>query len=145
MEQILKSEIHKALLARDEISKNILRLVLGEIQLKESSTKLSTAEHQAIIRKIIKSNQETIARLLESNRPDDVLILLKEIDILKAILPKDWDSNKIHQFIKDKNIDVISPKNEGQAIGAVMKALKVEPDAVIDPAIVKVVVIELRN
>ena len=70
---------------------------------------------------------------------------MKEIEILKEILPSAWDSAKIHQFVKGKNIDVLSAKNEGQAIGLVMKALKLEAGAVIDPAVVKAVVVELRS
>jgi len=145
MEQILKAEINKALKLKDEIKKDILRLALGEIQLKQSSANISSADQQAIIRKIIKSNQETIAKLNESNRSAETAILLKEIEILKEVLPTSWDSAKIHQFINDKNIDVLSTKNEGQAIGLVMKALKIEPGAVIDPAVVKAVVVELRS
>jgi len=145
MEQILKTEINKALKLKDEIKKNILRLALGEIQLKQSLADISSIEQQSIIRKIIKSNQETISKLTESNRVGETAILLKEIEILKEVLPEAWDHAKVHSFIKDNSLDVLSAKNEGQAIGVVMKALKAQPSAIIDPAIVKAVVIELRK
>jgi uncharacterized protein YqeY len=119
--------------------------VLGEIQLKQATSTLSSADQQAIVRKIIKSNQDTIKNLESENRISDIPILQKEIEILKSILPQAWDDGKIHQFIKDQNLDVLSAKNEGQAVGVVMKALKSNPDAVIDPAVVRAIVIELRS
>lgn len=110
--------------AADKVA--LLRLVVGTVQQDGDE---SDSAVEKVIRKLIKSNKETIdtvtAQALEdaeSGKPDDVAKLILENSILESFIPKTMSIEDIVVFITKENIDISS--NDGKAMGAVMKALK---------------------
>lgn len=69
--QTIKQQVIEAMKAKDTIAKDVLRVAQGDIELAQTRTgkDLSDDEAQKIVRKLIKSNQET----LEAS-PDDATV-----------------------------------------------------------------------
>ena len=117
----LKEDLKAAMFAKDTLKKNILRLVIGEIQTIESlNGKISDERIHGIIKKIIASNEETLAA-------GGKFELEKENLILKAYLPSVWTYAQIEVFFLDKP-DIIAQikaaDKDKVASGLAMKALK---------------------
>jgi len=109
------------------ITESILNVAIGEIELETSRRmppKINEEQVVKIVRKLIDSNRETIARLEDGAAKD---ILIQEIDILESFLPQEWDENQIRRFIEDDSAllsSVADAKSDGEATGKAMKALK---------------------
>jgi uncharacterized protein YqeY len=108
--------------AADKVA--LLRLVVGTVQQDGDE---SDSAVEKIIRKLIKSNKETIDMVTQSLEPgaqvsDETTKLISEIGILETFIPQTMTVEDIISFITKENIDVSS--NDGKAMGAVMKALK---------------------
>ncbi len=154
----LRSRITKAVKKHNEFERNILKVVLGEIQTIESRQGGIT-EDQAykVVRKIIANNEETIQKIFESTKDTNVQVvgnaassleeLKKENEILSSLLPQIWDFSTTEAFFLNSNsseIEMIqNAKSEGQAIGIAMKALK-SKRAPVDSKIVVEVVKKIR-
>ena len=155
----------------DTVTRDVLRVALSEIERATGSgchraiaggdpspdraEGLPEDKQQAIVRKLIKSNAETISLAKESAQTAGEHLLKKlggvveqlesENKVLQELLPEAWTEEQIAQLLITKSIDVTQAKNDGQAMGMAMKALKAEPEAVVDASIVKKVVGGLRN
>ena len=81
----LKARAAEAMKAKDTAATSILRLALGEIQTAEARTNapVSEADAVAIVRKLVKSNEETLAHSLGDERA----ALERENGILLGVLP----------------------------------------------------------
>lgn len=135
----IKNKMRSALLARDELRKNILRVVVGEIETEASRHgELNDERCVSIIRKVIASNDETIAA--GANNPDQ---LRSENEILCELLPKTLSQEEIEVFLGSIEDNVRLAKNSGAAMGIAMKALKGEGKVVLGDD-VKVVVEKMR-
>lgn len=107
----------------DTLRKNVLRLLLGEIETIESSGK--KADSTKIIKKLIDSNNQILAI-----KTDDILI--KENEILSAMLPKEISRKELAEFIgsfqnQENNSlynQIVAAKSEGQGIGLAVKTIK---------------------
>jgi hypothetical protein len=141
MEIKIKEAITQAVRHKDNIARDVLRLALGEIQLKSVNGDIPEADKIAIVRKIIKSNNETIEAY--NTRNLDPEALYKENEVLEILLPKSWSSSAIEEYLIKEGIDFKAAKNDGQAVGMAMKALK-KVNAPVDSEVVKVVVAKLR-
>jgi uncharacterized protein YqeY len=109
--------------ATDKVA--LLRLVVGTVQQDGDE---SDSAVEKIIRKLIKSNKETLDMVTQSLEPgaqvsDETAKLISEIGILETFIPQTMTVEDIISFITKENIDVSS--NDGKAMGAVMKALKI--------------------
>jgi len=140
--QDIKSQIKEAMIAKDAVRRDILRLVIGQVQ--QSGDESDEAVIK-IIKKIIKSNTETVEALESRDHVDvpEVLKLEDEIDFLEPYVPKAMSAEEIKAFISDNSIDLSSAKNDGQAMGMLMKPLK-GTGREIDSVVVKSVIAELK-
>jgi hypothetical protein len=140
----LKAAIKEAMKARDELTKSILRVALGEIQSIEMRTGAITEEDaQKAVRKLIASNTETIA----ASGDKDVSRLMKENEILDTLLPQQWDAARIAEFLNADEAAISAIRNapnDGAAMGPAMKALKAA-QAPIDGKLVGQVIKQLRT
>src|SRR5690349_2487234 len=82
----IKKRIATAMKGGDAVARDVLRVALGEIQTAEARKNAPATEEEAAaaLRKLIKSNEETLA-LSEGERADT---LRKENEILSSLLPK---------------------------------------------------------
>jgi uncharacterized protein YqeY len=119
----LRQQIQKAAIARDEVARDVLRLVLGEAQTAEANAQraLADAEIVAIVRKLVKSNHETLA--LAGDGPQ-VSTLRREIEILTAMLPQTLSVAQIVEALAPVRDAILAAKADGPATGLAMKHLK---------------------
>ena len=119
----IKAQMFKAMKAGNTVEKEILRVAVGEIttdRVREGRTG-SDDEAQAILRKLMKSNDESIAA---SEDPAKKAVLEEENRILSAFLPKSLDVDAIALALAPVADAVKAAGSEGQATGVAMKHLK---------------------
>lgn len=128
----IKGRLTDAMKARDAVRKDILRLALGEIQTAEAraSRSLSEDEGVAVIRKLIKSNEETLSMTGTDPRGER---LRQEISILLELLPRALSVDEVVVSLQALTDAIRTAKNEGQATGVAMKHLKSQGLVVLGP------------
>ena len=119
----IKKRVTQAMKDKNTIEKDILRLVLGEIQTAEArgATTATDDEAFAIVRKLIKSNQETLAATTDDEAKR---VLAKEIEILGTLLPASLSIEQIVAALSPVADAIKAATNDGQATGVAMKHLK---------------------
>ena len=119
----LKAQMFKAMKAGSLVEKEILRVAIGDIttEAAREGRKGDDEESQAILRKLIKSNEETIAAINDSAQRG---VLEEEIRILAAFLPKSLSVDEIVAALSPVADAMKAAGNDGQATGVAMKHLK---------------------
>ena len=144
---MLKDEIRarfkQAMKARDTVSKEILRVAIGEIDVAETraNAALDDAAVEKILRKLVKSNRETIK--LSADDQDTVATLTKEIEVLETFLPKALGEDEVIAALAEVADAIVAANNDGQATGVAMKHLK-SSNAVVDGKTVSGAVRKMR-
>jgi uncharacterized protein YqeY len=119
----IKARMFKAMKAGNTVEKEILRVAVGEIttdRARDGRTG-SEEETQAILRKLIKSNDESIAVSEDAAKK---ATLEEENRILGEFLPKSLDVEAIVAALAPVAEAVKAAGNDGQATGVAMKHLK---------------------
>ncbi len=118
----IKRRITAAMKAGSTIEKDILRLALGEIQTAEArGTTITDEGVAAIVRKIIKSNEETLAA---TEGEEQKRTLAAENAVLASLLPKSLGVEDIIAALAPSLPAIKAAGNDGQATGIAMKQLK---------------------
>lgn len=118
----IKARMIQAMRASRVVERDILRVTLGEIQAAENrGAVMNDEEAQKIVRKLIKSNQETLAVI---DRPDSRAKLEEENAVLESLLPKRLSAAEIRAALDAVATEIRAAKSEGQATGVAMKHLK---------------------
>lgn len=119
----LKKRVLQAMRDKNELEKDLLRVLLGDLELAETRTgnELSEKDEQQIVRRMVKSNQETAALTQD---PADVEKLKQELAILEALLPKTLSIAETIAALEPVADDLRAAGNDGQATGLAMKHLK---------------------
>ncbi len=127
----LKEKILAATKARSSSELSILKLALGEIQTAEARRKtnpLTQDECFVIIRKIVKSNDDSIASLekfMQDGFADPRIDLLRiENSILSNLLPKVLSLDEVRIILKEDIESIKDARSDGQAMGIAMKLIK---------------------
>jgi uncharacterized protein len=119
----IKAQMFRAMKAGNVLEKEILRVAVGEIttEAAREGRKGDDEEARAIVKKLIKSNDESLA----SNPPADRRAALEEENrILSAFLPKSLGVDDIVSALASVADAVKAAAGEGQATGVAMKHLK---------------------
>jgi len=121
--QQIKQQVLEAMKARDTTRKDVLRVAQGDIELAETrqGKPLTDEEAQKIVRKLIKSNQETLAVVQDPSASEK---LNQEITILEALLPRTLGVAEIIAALQPQEDAIKAAGNDGQATGVAMKHLK---------------------
>lgn len=119
----LKKQITLAMKSGDAVARDVLRLALSEIQAAETraSAPLPESDATAIVRKLIKSNEETLGLTTDAER---AATLKKETAILSGLLPKQLSVDEIVAALAGQRDAIKAAANDGQATGIAMKHLK---------------------
>jgi uncharacterized protein len=119
----IKKQMLAAMKARDSVKREVLSVALGEIQTNEARSNRPASDEEAaqVVRKLVKSNQETIAA---SDNPDQKLTLERENEILGALLPKTLSVAEIVAALAAVSAEIRAAKSDGQATGVAIKQLK---------------------
>jgi uncharacterized protein len=121
----IKKQITVAMKSGDALARDILRLALGEIQTAEArkNAPASDEEATAAVRKLIKSNEETLG-LASDSGTDQATSLRREIEVLSGLLPKQLSVDDIITALAPEHAAIKAAKSDGQATGIAMKHLK---------------------
>jgi len=119
----IKAQMFRAMKAGNIVEKEILRVAVGEIttEAAREGRKGDDDESRAILRKLIKSNDESLASVSDAQRRS---VLEEETRILSAFLPKVLDVDAIVAALEPVRDAIRSAGNDGQATGVAMKHLK---------------------
>ena len=139
----IKARVLRAMKEKDEIARDVLRLALGEVQTAEAraSRVLDDAEVTAILRKLVKSNEETLAAAGEGPQAP---ALRQEIELLSSLLPKTLSVPQLIEALEAQRDAIRAAMNDGQGTGVAMKHLK-SVGAVVDGADVAAAVKTMRG
>jgi uncharacterized protein len=126
----IKKRVAVAMKQGDTVTRDVLRLALGEIQTAEArkNAALSDEESAAALRKLIKSNEETLAALAADDAR--VAVLKQENQVLTSLLPAQLSIAQIVVALADQVAAIKAANNDGQATGIAMKHLKAAGAAV---------------
>lgn len=124
LKEEIQSRIRAAMKAKRLVEREILGVALGEIQTVEARKgSLSEDEAAGIVKKLVKSNRETIEAGPDAARK---AVLEEEIAILESLLPKAMGPDEIAAALSGVGDAIRAASNDGQATGVAMKALKAQ-------------------
>jgi uncharacterized protein len=119
----IRARMVRAMREKDVVVKTVLGLALGEIQTAEARANRSLGDEEAaaVVRKLIKSNEETLA--LASGAAGSEA-LRREIEALAGLLPAALSAGEIERGLGPVADAIRAARSEGQAMGVAMKHLK---------------------
>jgi uncharacterized protein len=119
----IKARMFQAIKAGATVEKEILRVAMGEITTEAARPGRTGSDEEtlAILRKLVKSNEETLASTTEA---DKRAVLQQEIEILASYLPKSLSQDEIAAALAPVIEQIKAAGNDGQATGIAMKQLK---------------------
>ena len=119
----IKTRMFKAMKEGRIVEKEILRVAVGEIttQAARAGSTGGDEEAQAIVRKLVKSNEETLALTEDAERR---AALELENKTLGELLPKTLTVDEIVVLLQPAKDAIVAAGNDGQATGVAMKTLK---------------------
>ena len=90
----IKKQVIEAMKAKDTLTRDVLRVLQGDIEMHHTRTGEHMTDDQAqkVVRKLVKSNQETLAVKPDADAAEK---LNKEIAILEALLPRTLSVDEI--------------------------------------------------
>jgi uncharacterized protein YqeY len=120
----IKARMFKAMKAGNVAEKEILRVAVGEITTEAArpGRKGNDEEAQAILRKLIKSNEESIAATSED--AEKQAALKQENVVLAEFLPRTLSEDDVVAELAAVKDAIRAAGNDGQATGVAMKHLK---------------------
>ena len=97
----VKLDNNAALKAGDKVTKSILTVILGDVttQAKRENTEVTDEICLTIIRKIVKSIEQTIALTLNTSSVQEL-----QLKVLNSYLPKSLSKEEIIKLIEDNNL-----------------------------------------
>jgi uncharacterized protein YqeY len=115
----LKKRMFDAMKRKATVEKEIVRVAIGEI----TSTGAEATDERvtAVLRKLVKSNEETLKVCAEGETKET---LLAELVILREFLPKSLAPAQIVEQLGALRDQLRAAPSEGQAMGLAMKQLK---------------------
>lgn len=125
----LKKRMFAAMKAGRVVEKEILRTALGELteMAARSGSEPTPAELERVLRKLVKSNRESLAACQDSSQK---ATLEEEIGILEELLPRTLDVEAIVSALAPLREQLRAAAGDGQATGVAMKHLRAEGAAV---------------
>ena len=110
LQNSIHDDLKKAMKGKDEVRISALRVMLGEFQ-RQGKKVLDDAEIVVIIRKLSKSERETLERTGQATSP--------YLEIIESYLPRQASEEEIRAWIA-ANINFSQLKNKMQAMRPIM-------------------------
>lgn len=119
----IKARMFAAMKSGDTVEKEILKVAMGEITTEQArpDRKGGDEETMAILRKMVKSNEESLGMVSDDERK---AVLRREIEILKGFLPQTLSVDAIVAALAPVAAQIKAAGNDGQATGIAVKHLK---------------------
>ena len=126
--QTMKKQLMDAMKGGRVVEKEILKVAIGEIEVNEARGTVKTdADQIAIVRKLVKSNEETLASTTD---PAQRTQLEAESAVLRVLLPQTLSADQIMSLLEPVRDAIRAAANDGQATGVAMKHLKTQSEPV---------------
>jgi uncharacterized protein YqeY len=125
LKQTITEAIKVAVLQKDASTRDVLRVVLGEVQTQESRTGKAASDEDVI--RVMRKQYEGVLEMLKHLRQkgETYSAQTNELVILDTYLPKQAGKEDLLRFIEESGLlPQIMEAKEGQSTGIVMKALK---------------------
>jgi uncharacterized protein YqeY len=135
----LEEELKQAMLARDDVRKRTLRMVLTAVKLAEVEKldELDEPELVAVLQKEVKTRKETIEEAERADRDDLLASTQAEIEVLEVYLPKPFTRAELGSLVREciaesgaaspsdmgKVMKIIMPRIQGRADGKAVSEL----------------------
>ncbi len=126
-EATLKDRVHgqmvTAMKAGDKGRTQVLRMVLSEIKAQEADK--PEADHLIAAQGYAKKLQKSVVEMERLNQPERVAQIKSELAIVEEFLPKQIEDGELESLVAETlaGMGVVTAKESGKAIGAVMKAV----------------------
>lgn len=130
----LKAAMFAAMKAKDTITKEVLRTAIGEAT--ATGAEVDDARVTAVLRKLVKSNEETLDATAD---PEQRERLERELAVIRQFLPQTLDVEQIQAALLPIADQVRGAANSGQATGIAMKHLKASGSSVDGKEVAKAV------
>lgn len=111
LQERIKKDLTAAIKARDEDTKETLRVVMGEFGRLEGKA-VADDDVVKVLRKLIKSEKEVLAQKGAASSPF--------ITVIESYLPRMADDDEIRAWIA-ANVDFTAFKNKMQAMGTILQ------------------------
>jgi uncharacterized protein YqeY len=124
----LQAKLREAMKAKDDLARDLLRVVLGEVSTRRARTGKEPGDDEVhgIIRKLIAGNDETRGELERRGQTTHEAYerLGRENAYLETLLPKTLDAAAIRKELEGIAAALRGARNDGQATGLALKHLK---------------------
>ncbi|HVS40476.1 MAG TPA: GatB/YqeY domain-containing protein [Gemmataceae bacterium] len=124
----LHGKLTEAMKAKDDLAKDMLRVILGEVSTRKARTGKEPRDEEvhAIIRSVMTNNAETRKELEQRGQTahESYERLGRENAYLAALLPKTLDQDAIRKELEAIAAELKAAKNDGQATGLAVKHVK---------------------
>lgn len=132
LKEQLNEDLKKFMKAKNPIALNTVRLVIADIKNKEieKNSELTDEEILQIIRKQIKTREDSIQQFKSAGRDDLANKEAQEIEILKKYLPEDLTDEELDKIIQEtiKELNASSKKDFGRVIKEVIQKVQGRAD-----------------
>ena len=139
----LQAQLKEAIKSRNDLAKNLLRIVMCEVSTLRARTGKESADSEihGIIRRIIAGNNETRKELEQHGQTSHEAYarLAQENTYLETLLPRTLDQAAIKKELEAIAAELKGAKSDGQATGLAMKHFKQKGLAVLGEDVAAVV------
>jgi len=135
MQEIIKTKLKEAMLAKNEVAvltlRNILSSFTNELisKGKKPTDILTDDECLAVIARLAKQRRDSIEQFTNGGRADLADNEQAELEVINQFLPAQMSEAEIKEFLQNYiSTNTIDPDKKGQALGGIMKELKGKAD-----------------
>ena len=115
----IKQRMFQAMKSGDTVEKEVLRTAIGEVT--RSGEEATDERVLQVLKKLVKSNQETLAATASDDQRRD---LTREIQVIEAFLPKAPSAAELATLLAPVADAIRAAAGPGPAMGVAMKFLK---------------------
>lgn len=144
LKQQLQEELKHAMLARDELQKSVLRMLLSaityaEIQKGGAGYEATDEDVMSVIDKQVKQRKDSIEQFEKAERQELADKEKEELALLEKYLPEQMDEEDVRALVKEaiQQTGASSPAEMGKVMGALMPKVKGKADGGLVSSIVK--------
>jgi uncharacterized protein YqeY len=143
--ETLRSRALQSMKAKDGVATTIYRLAQSEVQAAEerAGRVLTDEESFAVLRKLVKSNEETLAA--SAKDAEATATLTRENALLCELLPRGLSVEEVAIHLSPVADAIRAAANDGQATGVAMKHLKAKGGVTVGGDVVAQAVKALRK
>jgi len=127
LSQTINQDIKKAMLAREAVRLNTLRMLksaVGYAAIDAKKDELSDPEVTTVIRKEAKKRKDAHEQFIKGDRPEQAALELQELEILETYLPAPFSEEELKAAVETAiaELGATSKREMGQVIKAVQAA-----------------------